>query len=129
MDKNQYYQIVLSTTNRGLTWFSELDGEFTYLADTPVDIQITLTITVFGTSNNIIEILLAKVDPLNVQTNLLSRLVTISGTLAQGRAESVVITTTTQLNNLDKIKIFARNTSAGQPITTSIDTNCIINAK
>lgn len=127
--QNTWYQLVLTTVNKNLAWFSELDGEFTYLSQTPIDVQLFMTLTLTGTSNNIVEIQLRKRDVLNVETNLLSRLVTIQGTTAQGRAESITMTTTTQLVYGDKIRVYGRNTSAAQSFTVLQDSNGIIVAK
>jgi len=126
---NTWYNVVLNTIERDLAWFSEVNGVWTYLSETPLDVQITLTVSLTGSTNNIIEVKIVKEDSLLVQTDLLTRRLTIQGTLAQGRAESIVITTTTKLNELDKIKILGRNISAAQNFSVSKDSNCIINAK
>jgi len=127
--QNVFYDIVVPTTERDLAWFSETDGQFEYLSTTPLDVQITLTVTLTGTSNNLIEVQLIKESSAMVITPLLVRLITLQGTLQQGRAESAVITTTTQLVFGDKIRARGRNTSSAQNFTVSLDSNCIINAK
>lgn len=127
--QNVYYDFVVPTTEKGLAWFNETTGQFEYLSNTPLDVQILLTVTLTGTANNLIEVQLIKESAAMVITPLLSRIVTLQGTLAQGRAESAVITTTAQLVFGDKVRVRARNTSAAQNFTISLDTNCIINAK
>jgi hypothetical protein len=127
--QNVYYDIVVPTVDRDLAWFSETNGQFTYLSTTPLDVQITLTVTLTGQANNLIELQLIKESSGMVITPLLVRLITLQGTLAQGRAESAVITTTTQLVFGDKVRARGRNTSAAQNFTVSLDSNCIINAK
>ncbi len=116
------------TTERGLTWFSETGGEWTYLSETPLDIQASLTVSLAGSTNNIIEIKIVKVSGV-IQTDLLSRKLTIQGTLAQGKAESISIMTTTQVILNDKIVVLGRNLSANQDFTLLSDSNMIINAK
>lgn len=127
--RNVYYDFVLPTNEFGLTWFSETTGQFTYLSNTPLDVQITFTVTLTGTSNNYIVVQLIKESASMIITPLLSRGITLQGTLAQGRAESAVITTTAQLVFGDKIRVRGRNTSANQPFVVSLDSNCIIQAK
>jgi hypothetical protein len=128
-DSNTWYLLELNTNNKGLTWFSELNGDFTYNSDTPLDVTILLTLSLVGKANDIVEVKLVKEDALAVQTDILSRNITIKGTISQGRAESVPIITTEKLVLNDKILVYVRNTSGISDVTTLIDSNCIIGAK
>ena len=82
-----------------------------------------------GKNQDVAEIRICKEDSLGGLTKLLSRKITMSGTLAQGRADSVPINTTDQLVEGDKIFVQIRNISGSQDFTTLADSNCIIGAK
>ena len=82
-----------------------------------------------GKANDIIQIKLVKENSGGSQTDILIRSITISGTTAQGRAESVPIQSTEQLVLGDKIRVYVRNTSGTQTVTTLLNSNCIIGAK
>ena len=126
---NVWEQATLITTNKFLTWFAELNGVFTYQADTPIDVSILLTMTLTGKANDVAEVKIVKETALGVQTDVLIRRITIAGSTAQGRAESVPIVSTDMLESGDMIKIFIRNTSGTSDITTLENSNCVINAK
>ena len=126
---NIWYPLVLTTTNKFLTWFSELNGIFTYNGGNPLDVTIFLTVSMTGKANDIIQVKLVKESALAVQTDILIRAITISGTTAQGRAESVPVQSTEQLVLGDKIRVYVRNTSGTSTITTLSNSNCIIGAK
>jgi hypothetical protein len=117
------------TYNKFLTWFTEANGEFTYNGGTPLDITIFLTVSMTGKANDIIEVRLVKEDALGATTVISTRAITIKGTEAQGRAESVPIITTEQLIEGDKIYAEIRNTSGNSNVTTLSDSNCVIGAK
>jgi len=126
---NTWYPLVLTTTSKFLTWFSELNGIFTYNGGNPLDVTIFLTVSMTGKANDIIQVKLVKESALAVQTDILIRAITISGTTAQGRAESVPVQSTEQLVLGDKIRVYVRNTSGTSTITTLSNSNCIIGAK
>lgn len=126
---NVWTPLSLTTINKSLTWFSELNGTFTYNSDTPLDVAIFLTVTLTGKANDVADVKLVKEDALGAQTDILTRRITIAGTTAQGRAESVPIISTDQLVEGDKIIPYVRNTSGTSDITTLIGSNCVINAK
>ena len=94
-----------------------------------MDVTIFLTLSVVGKANDIIEVKIVKEDALAVQTDVLTRQITIQGTLAQGRSESVPIITTEQLIEGDKVRVYLRNTSGNSDVTTLTNSNCIIGAK
>ena len=119
----------VTTNNKFLTWFSELNGQFTYNGGTPLDVTVLLTLSLAGKNQDVAEIRICKEDSLGGITKLLSRKITMSGTLAQGRADSVPINTTDQLLEGDKIFVQIRNLSGSQDFTTLSDSNCIIGAK
>jgi hypothetical protein len=126
---NVWEDLVVTTSNKFLTWFSELNGVFTYNGGTPLDVTILLTLSVTGKSNDIIEVRLIKEDLTTAQTVILTRQITIQGSLAQGRSESVPIQSTEMLIEGDKIFIQIRNTSGNTDIQTLSNSNCIIGAK
>jgi len=126
---NTWYQANLTTTNKDLTWVTEANGVFTYNSDNPLDAFLIYTLSLVGQSNNIIQVKLVKEDISMVQTDLVIRNITIQGTLAQGRAESVPISTTGRFVKGDKIKVYYRNLTATQDVTTLNNSNGIISAK
>ena len=126
---NVWEELQVVTVSKFLTWTDEINGIFTYKGGTPLDITVFLTVSMTGKANDIIEVKLVKEDALAVQTDLLIRPITIKGTTAQGRAESVPLTTTDQLVLDDKIKVYVRNTSGSSDITTLTNSNCVIGAK
>ena len=126
---NVWEALNVVTNSKFLTWFSEANGIFTYDGGTPLDVTILLTLSVTGKANDIVEVRLVKEDLLAVETVILTRQITIQGTTAQGRAESVPIQSTEQLVEGDMIKVQVRNTSGSTNITTLSNSNCIIEAK
>lgn len=64
-----------------------------------------------------------------VQTDLIVRSITIQGTTAQGRAESVSISTTGRIEKGDKLILYYRNTSGTTDITTLTNSNGILGSK
>jgi len=127
--KNVWYQINLSTGVKGLTWFSESGGVFTMDSSNILDIIMFLTLTVVGKANDIVEAKLVKRDALLVETDILIRQITIKGTLAQGRAESVPLISTDSVTEDDDILVYIRNTSGTSNVTTLIGSNMVITAK
>jgi hypothetical protein len=127
--QNQWEDLSVLTTNKFLTWFSESGGTFTYDGGNPLDVTILLTLSLTGKANDIIEVRLIKEDTGGGITQILSRQITIQGTTAQGRAESVPIQSTEQLVEGDKVRVQVRNTSGTINITTLANSNCIIGAK
>ena len=115
---NVWYQANLVTSNKFLTWFTELNGVFTYDADTPLDVSILVTMTLTGKANDVAQVKILKETALGIQTDVLIRTITIAGSTVQGRAESVPIISTDMLESGDMIKIFIRNTSGTSDITT-----------
>ena len=126
---NVWEPLNVSTSNKFLTWFSESGGIFTYDGGTPLDVTIFLTVSLTGKANDIVQVKLVKEDALAVQADILVRQITVQGTTAQGRAESVPISSTDQLVQGDKIRVYVRNTSGTTDITTLQNSNCIIGAK
>lgn len=126
---NVWTPLNIVTINKSLTWFDEINGVFEYLSETPLDISISLTLTLTGKANDIVDVKLVKESASLVQTDILSRRITIVGIIVQGRAESVPIITTDQLVFGDKILVQIRNTSGTSNVTTLIGSNCVINAK
>jgi len=122
-------QVNLSTSNKFMTWFTELNGVFTYVGGNPLDVEMGLEVTVTGKANDIVEVKLVKEDALFIQTDILFRPITIKGTLAQGRAESIPLSSTEQLIEGDKILVYIRNTSGTSDVTLLAKTNCRIKAK
>jgi hypothetical protein len=126
---NVWYLANLTTVNKGLTWFDEATGIFTYLSDSPLDVFLIYTITLTGKANDVAQVKLVKEDAGGIQTDLIIRAITIAGTTAQGRAESVPVATTAQLVDGDLIKVYYRNTSGTSNLTTLTNSNGIIAAK
>ena len=129
LSTNVWEDLNVVTSNKFLTWFSESNGVFTYEGGNPLDITILLTLSVTGKSNDIIEVRLMKEDITTAQTVILTRQITIQGTLAQGRSESVPIQSTDMIVEGDKIFIQIRNTSGNTDVQTLSNSNCIIGAK
>jgi hypothetical protein len=119
----------VATINKFLTWFSEVNGIFTYDGGTPLDVTIFLTLSLVGKANDVVEVRLMKEDAALVQTEIITRKITIQGTLNQGKAESVPIQSTEQLVLGDKIFIELRNTTTASNVTTLPSSNLIIGAK
>ena len=126
---NVWENLNVITNNKFLTWFSESNGVFTYDGGTPLDVTILLTLSVTGKSNDIVQVKLVKESALGVVTDILIRTITIQGSTAQGRAESVPIQSTDQLILGDIIRVEVRNTSGTTDVTTLSNSNCIIGAK
>ena len=126
---NVWEDLNVVTSNKFLTWFSESNGVFTYNGGNPLDVTILLTLSVTGKSNDIIEVRLMKEDITTAQTVILTRQITIQGTLAQGRSESVPIQSTDMIVEGDKIFVQIRNTSGNTNVQTLSNSNCIIGAK
>jgi hypothetical protein len=126
---NVWELLNLNTNNKFLTWFSESNGTFTYNGGNPLDVRIDLMLSLTGKANDIIEIRIIKEDVLAVKTVEKIGRVTIQGTTAQGRAENVLVATTDQLVEGDKIYTEIRNTSGSSNVTTLIDSSAIIQAK
>lgn len=126
---NVWESLNVTTSNKFLTWFSEAGGVFTYDGGTPLDVTIFLTLSVTGKANDIVEVRLMKEDSLGALTEILRRQITVQGTTAQGRAESVPIQSTSQLVLADKIFVEIRNTSGTSDVTTLSNSNMIIGAK
>lgn len=129
LDTNVWTNLNVVTSNKFLTWFTELNGVFTYEGGTPLDITILLTLSLTGKTNDIIEVRLIKENLLAVQTVIITRQITIQGTLAQGRSESVPIQSTEMLNEGDKVFVQIRNISGNTDVDTLNNSNCIIGAK
>ena len=127
--QNVWERLNVVTINKFLTWFTELNGEFEYEGGNPLDVSILLTLSVTSKANDVVEVRLIKEDALAVTTEILRRAITIQGTTAQGRAESVPIQATDQLLEGDLVYMEIRNTSGSQNITTLSNSNCIIGAK
>ena len=126
---NVWESLVVTSISKFLTWFNESNGVFTYEGGTPLDVTILLTLSVTGKANDIVEVRLMKEDTLAVQTEILRRQITIQGTTAQGRAESVPIQATEQLIEGDLVFVEIRNTSGNTNVTTLSNSNMIIGAK
>jgi len=129
LTQNVWTALNVTTDNKFLTWFSELNGIFTYDGGTPLDVTIFLTLSMTGKANDIIEVRLMKETALGVITEILRRQITIQGSTAQGRAESVPIQSTQLIEKDDTIYVEVRNTSGNTNITTLLNSNCIIGAK
>ena len=129
LTQNVWTALNVTTDNKFLTWFSELNGIFTYDGGTPLDVTIFLTLSMTGKANDIIEVRLMKETTLGVITEILRRQITIQGSTAQGRAESVPIQSTQLIEKDDTIYVEVRNTSGNTNITTLLNSNCIIGAK
>lgn len=126
---NVWVDLNITTVNKFLTWYEELNGVFTYKGGNPLDVTSFLTLSLTGKANDIVEVRLIKEDASAVLTELLRRQITIQGTTAQGRAESVPIQTTDQQIFDDKTRVQIRNTSGNSNITCLANSNCIIGAK
>ena len=126
---NVWTPLILTTTNKFLTWFSEVNGIFTYNGGTPLDVTMFLTVTMTGKSNDVVQVKLVKESALAVQNDILIRSITIAGSTAQGRVESVPVSSSERLVLGDKIRFYVRNTSGKQAITTLSNSICIIGAK
>ena len=121
--------LVVTTDNKFLTWFTEVNGVFTYEGGNPLDIRVDLFPTLTGKSNDVVQIRIIKEDSLATITELKRSQITIQGTTAQGRAENVTVATTDQLVLGDKIRFQVRNTSGTTDINCLLDSNSIIQAK
>jgi hypothetical protein len=129
LTQNVWTLLNVTTTNKFLTWFSELNGVFTYLGGTPLDATIFLTLSMTGKANDVIEVRLLRETSLGVVNEILRRQITIQGSTAQGRAESVPIQSTQLIEENDTIYVEIRNTSGNSSVTTLLNSNCIIGAK
>jgi hypothetical protein len=127
--QNVWTPLNVTTISKFLTWFSELNGVFTYLGGTPLDVTIFLTLSLTGKANDIVEVRLLRESSLGVVTEILRRQITIQGSTAQGRAESVPIQSTQLIQENDIIYVEIRNTSGNSSVTTLLNSNCIIGAK
>ncbi len=126
---NTWTPAIFTTINKDLTWVNEAAGVFTYNSDNPIDAFLIYTLSLVGQANNIIQVKLVKEDLAMIQTDLIIRNITIQGTLAQGRAESVPISTTGRFIKGDKIRVYYRNLSGTQTATTLSNSNGIISSK
>ena len=127
--QNVWTPLNVTTISKFLTWFGELNGVFTYLGGTPLDVTISLTLSLTGKANDIVEVRLLRESSLGVVTEILRRQITIQGSTAQGRAESVPIQSTQLIQENDIIYVEIRNTSGNSSVTTLLNSNCIIGAK
>jgi hypothetical protein len=127
---NQWEDISPTTINKFLTWFSESNGVFTYDGGNPLDLRVDLACSLTGKANDIVEVRIIKEDvTLTTITELKRTQITIQGTTAQGRAESVPIASTDQLVLGDRIRFQLRNTSGTSSVTVLNGANSIVQAK
>jgi len=127
--QNVWTPLNVTTISKFLTWFGELNGVFTYLGGTPLDVTIFLTLSLTGKANDVVEVRLLRESSLGVVNEILRRQITIQGSTAQGRAESVPIQSTQLIQENDIIYVEIRNTSGNSSVTTLLNSNCIIGAK
>lgn len=118
-----------STTTKDLTWTTESGGVFTYDSDNILDAFLIYNFTLTGKANDIVQIKIVKETAAMVQTDLIVRSITIQGTTAQGRAESVSISTTGRFEKGDKLIVYYRNTSGTTNVTTLTNSNGILGSK
>lgn len=126
---NVWSDISVTTNNKFLTWFNELNGVFNYRGGNPLDVTIQLVLSMTGKNNDVIEVRIIKEDALAGQSVLLTRAITLQGTTSQGRAQAVPLITTDQLLFDDDIIIQIRNTSGNTNVNILEDSNCVIGAK
>lgn len=126
---NVWEMLNVSTSSKFLTWFTELNGEFTYVGGNPIDVRIDAQLSFTGKTNDIIQVRLIKEDILAVQTELKRVQVTLAGTTSQGRSENAIIATTDQLIEGDRIWVEVRNTSGTTDLSCLVDSGSIIAAK
>lgn len=127
---NVWVPLNLATAEFDLTWFSESNGVFTYLSDTPLDFTSINAVTMVGKSGDIIELMARRIEFIGgIETDLQEAQLTIRGTLAQGRSTATPLNTTGQLVKGDQLRIDVRNTSSSQNVTTMPGTNGIMGSK
>jgi hypothetical protein len=128
--QNVWTPLNLATAEFDLAWFSESNGVFTYLSDTPLDFTSINAITMTGKSGDIIELMARRVEFIGgIETDLQEAQLTIKGTLNQGRSTATPLNTTGKLVKGDQLRIDVRNTSGNQDVTSMPGTNGILGSK
>lgn len=126
-----FEDLVLTTVGTRLVHFTEVNGVWTYLASTPITIELEAVFTFSGSNNNIIAVNLVHVDASNgnAETVIRTGRATLNGGGGSDRAENMPFIAQVDMEKDDVLKWQIANESSNSDIDTLEDSIVIIDLK